>query len=76
MNDAILFPAYHWECQECGCDNFEKGYIPELDDDQLQELKEEMGMEDSTADYIVGMPEEVTCQFCDKTYQAMFFEES
>jgi hypothetical protein len=37
-----------WDCDECGEENFERGFIPEGDAQALEEVKRESGLEQET----------------------------
>lgn len=70
-----LRPAYLWTCEECGRDNFCRGIVAELSEEEIALLREEHGIEDhETGDWMRG-PDRVTCLWCGATFETLAFGE-
>lgn len=59
-----LRPAYAWDCDECGRENFARAVVPELSPDELEELRSEHGIDPWDAGDFVTMPSRVECTYC------------
>lgn len=59
-----LRPAYSWDCDECGAENFTRGLIPELSAEDLAELRDEHGVQPWEAGDFMAMPDTVKCHSC------------
>jgi hypothetical protein len=68
-----LRPAYVWDCEECGRENFHRGLVPELSAEERYELLESHGLDAWEAGAFVAMPERVICSYCGSTFQAAHF---
>ena len=64
-----LRPAYAWDCESCGCANFENGLIPEMSDDDLAEMRDEHGIQPWEAGNFIEMPSAVTCPQCGAEFE-------
>lgn len=64
MKTVEMRPAYEWTCEECGKDNYERSVIPELNDEDLQELKDEHGVNAWEAGFFQSYPDYVVCGQC------------
>ena len=62
-----LRPAYSWDCDECGHENFVRGGIPDLCKQDLQFLKAEEGIEPWEIGQFTMIPTKVTCKNCNLT---------
>lgn len=71
---VVLRPAYEWTCPECGRDKFERGIVAELSPEEMQEIKEDMGVEYVPGD-LMTMPEQVNCEHCQMTFDSLHFSE-
>ncbi|RIK84349.1 MAG: hypothetical protein DCC68_01320 [Planctomycetota bacterium] len=63
-NMVTLRPAYAWDCEECGRENFSRSLIPEFSEEDLQELRDEHGVQPWETGAFVSMPESVKCPHC------------
>lgn len=70
-----LKPAYMWDCDNCGRENFTRGLVPELSQEELHELQEEYGIEQYDIGDFVMMPLSVTCKFCNCCFNTQHFRE-
>ena len=67
MKKIQLNIAWMWDCDNCGEENFERGFIPEGDPERLAELAEQM-VSDPEA-MLVAFPFEVQCWHCGEEYE-------
>lgn len=68
-----LHPAYMWDCDECGRENFARAVYPELSEDEVRELAYDMGVIESADDdlppgMILMAPNKVQCIFCNAKF--------
>lgn len=68
---AELNPAYVWDCDECGLESFERSRRFEGSEEDLQELREEHGIETYDLGEWVTMPTAVQCRHCGETYDTL-----
>ena len=68
MNTAFLHPAFVWDCDECGQENFVRAVRIEKTKKELEEMKEAFGIRNDDEGEFLGMPTEVECQRCGKEY--------
>lgn len=69
MNEPVeLHTALMFDCPECGLENFVRLAHPTLDDAEIDEMCEERGIPNDGNWMFAIHPEEVTCQFCKKTF--------
>lgn len=61
---VVLRPAYAWDCEDCGRENFARGIVPEFSADDLQAMRDEQGVQPWEDGEFVMMPDEVKCGFC------------
>jgi len=65
---AEMHPAYAWDCDDCGAENFNRAIVPEMSDDDLKELRDDHGVQPWEAGQFMMMPTEVTCAKCGATF--------
>lgn len=72
MNEPIeLHPAYVWDCDACGVENFCRSVALELDPEEEKELREEHGIEPwDQGDWCMA-PKVVTCRECGAEYSTL-----
>jgi hypothetical protein len=73
---VVLRPAYAWDCEECGRENFERGVVPEFSAEDLTSLREEHGVESWELGDFVMMPEMVTCGHCGARFASMHLKDA
>lgn len=73
---VAMRPAYAWDCEECGRENFERAAVREFSPEELQELRDEHGVQPWEAGEFVGMPESVKCQHCGAVFQTAHFKDA
>lgn len=65
MSEIVeLRMAYEWTCPECGTDHFHRGLVPELDEEDQQQVKDQLGIEPWEEGLLMMAPEKVTCPDC------------
>ena len=64
MAIASLSIAYVWDCDDCGRENFVRCIAADFGEDELQELRDEHGVEAWETGDFVTMPDKVTCKHC------------
>jgi hypothetical protein len=67
MKKTQLNIAWMWDCDKCGEENFERGFIPEGDPERLAELAAETV--DDPDPLLVAFPFEVVCWNCGEEYE-------
>lgn len=71
---VVLRPAFEWTCPECGRDKFERGIVAEMSQEELQEMREDFGVETVPGDFM-AMPEWVSCEYCQMNFDTLHFSE-
>ena len=64
-----LRPAWSFNCEECGKENFVSGVVVELSPEEMQELREEHGVSPDEEGEFMQQPTEVVCQFCGEWFE-------
>lgn len=70
-----LVPAWLWTCDECGRDNFERSIVAELSAEEMDELKQDHGIEEFHEGDFLSAPDQVVCQGCGEEFQTKEFRE-
>jgi hypothetical protein len=73
---VTLRPAYAWDCEECGRENFVNGLIPCFSDEELAELRDERGIEPEAEGAFIAMPKSVVCAHCDTEFPTVHYKDS
>ena len=76
MKTIELRPAYVWDCEECGEENFARGLVPECAKEDMEFIKEELGIHPDDDSGLVMMPVEVVCAFCKVRFITKHMRES
>lgn len=80
MSIVCLSPAYVWDCEECGRENFQRAVSAALDPEDegdAEVLREMHGLspDELIPDVLAGVmmmrPNTVTCRHCNTTFKAM-----
>jgi hypothetical protein len=66
-----LHPAFSWDCDDCGAENFARCIVPEMSDEDLKELREDHGIQPWETGDLLMMPTEVTCSKCGAAYATL-----
>lgn len=72
MKEVELHAAYVWDCDDCGRENFTRGCTPNLSDEEVQEIREELNLDDGHFGNFVLMPDTVECKFCKTKFIATY----
>lgn len=73
---VTMRPAYAWDCEECGRENFARGIVREFSEDELQELREEHGIQPWESGDFMSMPESVKCGHCGAAFKTAHCKEA
>lgn len=71
MEPVELHPAFVWDCEECGLQNFELAIRVELSPEEMAEMREEQGIDPDWQGDWLSAPSEVTCRHCGKAFEAL-----
>lgn len=63
-----LHPAYVWDCDECGQENFARSVVLELSDEEKAEAEEDHGIDPDGVGFWSTYPDSVTCAACGKRF--------
>jgi hypothetical protein len=66
VSKAQLNIAWMWDCDNCGEENFERSYSPEIDPEDLAEIAVENGHDPDAM--LCAFPFEVKCFNCGTEY--------
>lgn len=65
MNKRVeLKPGYFWDCEDCGTENFERGGVPDLCEQDLLFLREKEGIDPDDVGHFTMVPTNVKCRKC------------
>tara|TARA_R110000868_G_scaffold290125_1_gene550349 strand:- start:60 stop:281 length:222 start_codon:yes stop_codon:yes gene_type:complete len=59
--------AWMWDCEDCGRENFERTFVPEVNPERMAELAEEIGDDGETM--LCAFPFEVVCEHCGSEFE-------
>ena len=62
--EVELHPAFVWDCPSCGREQFERSVVAELSPDELEELREQHGIQPWEAGRFHTKPTTVNCRSC------------
>lgn len=68
-----LHPAYVWDCNECGTENFERAIVPDMSPDDLEALRHDHGLQPWDLGNFQMMPDTVDCSECGASYRTVHF---
>jgi len=69
MEIAELHQAFSWICNNCGQRNFERAVTMEMSPEDIEEAKNEFGMEPWEEGNFLTAPDIVKCKNCGKEYE-------
>lgn len=75
MKKAEMHPAYSWVCSECGTLNFIAGRAIELSEEDIAELKEELGIEVYEEGSFYKYPNTCKCSACQEEFECQHHSE-
>lgn len=69
-----LRPAWEWTCDVCGEDRFVRAVVVEMSPSEMQELRDEHGIQSWSAGDFMTIPDWVECP-CGHSYQTKAFRD-
>jgi hypothetical protein len=63
-----LHPAFVWDCDDCGRENFERSIVGDFDEETLQQMRDEHGIQPWEAGDLHTAPTVVTCRHCGSVF--------
>lgn len=69
MKTASLSLAYVWDCDDCGRENFVRSIVAEFSPEEMQELRDEHGVQPWEEGAFVTCPDTVKCGFCGAEFE-------
>lgn len=70
-----VFPAYRWDCPDCGREHFERAVVYEFAPAERAEMERELDLPIQTGDWMTH-PTEVTCSHCNQVFKTKHFGEA
>jgi len=67
--EAYLHPAFVWDCDACGEENFVRAIRIEKTEEEMAEMRSDLGIEEDDDGEFLGMPSGVMCQSCGTEYE-------
>ena len=61
-------PAYAWDCNECGHENYERAIVYEFSPEELADTTGELSPEGAVTGEWISHPDEVKCRACGREY--------
>ena len=68
MQSVELHHAYMFTCEHCGTDQFIRGIIPEMSEQEKIELRLDFGLQPWEEGEFTVKPETVTCGTCNHSF--------
>jgi hypothetical protein len=66
---AMLHPAFVWDCDECGTENFVRTVRADLSAEELAEMKEDYDVEPWEEGEFLTAPKHVSCKQCGHEFE-------
>jgi hypothetical protein len=63
-----MLPAFCWTCERCGLENFVRAVTADFSPEELNELRQEHGVNPWEAGEFVQKPNTVTCKGCSSKF--------
>jgi uncharacterized Zn finger protein len=70
VQEVELHPAFQWDCDNCGKENFTRSIKWEGSEEDLIKLKERFEIEAWQEGEFRHCPDEVTCSYCGTVFKA------
>ena len=70
MAKAALHPAWVWDCPECGEENFARATVYDVSDEEIQDMRDRLEMDDDESGFYQSCPIEVECYSCGEVFDA------
>ena len=71
ISKVILHPAYMFDCDNCGRENFVRAVLPEMSPEDEQRLREDEGVESYEEGHWVTYPDKVECFHCGADFETI-----
>lgn len=75
MRSVELRPAFEWTCEECGHDQFERGLVPEMSEEEADELRWDKGVDVDEEGHWMMAPTHVECSECGAEFDVIHYGE-
>jgi hypothetical protein len=62
--NAELHPAYVWDCEDCGSENFQRAIVRCMTEEEKEEIRQDAGLESAANIRCAGVPVNVICKAC------------
>lgn len=72
MEKAVLRPAFVWTCPDCGSEHFERAIVKEGAPEDMQQLRDDEGIQPWEEGHFILAPAQVSCHRCDWTYNTQY----
>lgn len=70
-----LHPAHVWDCENCGLENFCRSVRPSLTEEEVEELRDEHGIQPFDTGEFLTAPNVVICRYCGHKFETQFENE-
>lgn len=67
-----LHPAFVWDCDDCGRENFVRSIVGEFDAETMQEMRDDHGITEYESGEWHTAPSSVKCQHCESVFSTLF----
>lgn len=67
-----LHPAFVWDCDNCGRENFVRSIVGEFDEETMREMREEHGITEYECGEWHTAPRSVKCRYCGSAFATGF----
>lgn len=75
MQSVEMLPAFSWICDNCGQNNFTSAVVAEFSEEEMQELRDEHGVQPWEAGEFLQKPDEVQCSKCARRFTTTDYRE-
>ena len=72
---AVLFPAFVWDCDKCGVENFARTVVPHFTQEDLDEMRLKHGVDPLEEGNWLMSPTKVTCEGCGTKFDVVHFDQ-
>ncbi len=72
---VVLNPAYVWDCEQCGQENFARGIVWEGSPEDVAEMRDAHGVQPCEEGEFFSAPDEVTCAHCCQKFETQHWSE-
>lgn len=69
MDETVeLHDAFFFICPNCGKENYKRGIVAEMSEEEESKIKEQMGIDPWQEGQFVMAPDKVSCKKCKKSF--------